>query len=54
MSTNEREIEVLKYKILELDEKIENMRKNNIDEKKIINLEIKRNQYEDKLGEIVV
>lgn len=54
MSTNEREIEVLKYKILELDAKIENMRKNNIDEKKIINLEIKRNQYEDKLGEIVV
>lgn len=54
MGTNEREIEILKYKISELDEKIENMRKNNINDKKILNLEIKRNQYEDKLGEIVV
>lgn len=54
MGTNEREIEILKYKISELDEKIENMRKNNINDKKILNLEIKRNQFEDKLGEIVV
>ena len=54
MGTNEREIEILKYKISELDEKIENMRKYNINDKKILNLEIKRNQFEDKLGEIVV
>ena len=48
----ERDIEVLKHKIAELEEKIENFNKYNISDKKINNLEILKLKYEDQLAEL--
>lgn len=54
MMNKEREIEILQYKISEIEEKISILQKNNVSDKKIFNLELKRLQYEDKLSEIEV
>ena len=51
--SKERDIEILEYKIAELDDKIANFIRYNIDEKKKEALELKKLQYEDQLAEIV-
>ncbi|MDA3779488.1 MAG: hypothetical protein PF487_04580 [Bacteroidales bacterium] len=48
----EREIEILKYRINELEIKIANFKKYNIDEKKTLVLEMKKLRYEDQLAEL--
>jgi len=50
--SKERDIQVLEYKIAELDEKIANFIKFNISDKKRENLEILKLKYEDELTEI--
>lgn len=51
--SKERNIQTLKHKIGELEEKIENSKKLKIDNKKIENLEIMKLKYEDELIELI-
>lgn len=48
----QREIEVLEFKISELETKIENFEKFNISERKIDNLQFLKLRYEDQLTEL--
>jgi hypothetical protein len=50
--SKERDIQVLEYKIAELETKIANFVRFNISEKKKENLEILKLKYEDELAEI--
>jgi len=50
--SKERDIEILNYRIAELDKKIKNFEKNNISPKKTENLKILKLKYEDDLAEI--
>jgi len=50
--SKERDIEILKHKIAELEEKIANFKEYGISEKKIQNLEILKLKYEDELSEL--
>jgi hypothetical protein len=50
--SKERDIEILEHKIAELEIKIANFEKYNIDEKKKQNLEILKLKYEDQLAEL--
>jgi hypothetical protein len=50
--SKDREIEILQHKIADLDIKIVNVKKHNISNKKIENLEILKLKYEDRLLEI--
>lgn len=50
--SKDRDIQILRYKIDELDKKIRNQRKHGICENKIKALEFKRLQYVDKLAEL--
>ena len=51
--SKERDIQILKHKIADLEEKIANFRKFNISDKKIENLEIMKLKYEDELAELI-
>lgn len=50
--SKERNIEILKHKINEINEKIEVFKKNGISEKKIKDLTIMKLKYEDDLAEL--
>ena len=50
--SKERNVQVLEHKIAELEEKILNFEKYNIDAKKKQNLELLRLKYEDQLAEL--
>ena len=50
--SKQRDIEILEYKITELEEKIIIYQENNISQKKIERLELKKLRYEDQLTEI--
>ena len=50
--SKERDIQILEYKIADLEIKIANFVKYNISEKKREALELKKLQYEDQLAEL--
>lgn len=50
--SKERDIEILEYKIAELEIKITNFEKYNISVKKKQDLELKKLKYEDQLAEL--
>lgn len=50
--SKERDIEILEYKIAEIDKKLAEFDEHNISDKKKQNLEILKLKYEDQLAEI--
>jgi len=50
--SKERDIQILEYKIADLETKIANFEKFNIGDKKIENLKILKLKYEDELAEL--
>lgn len=50
--SKERDIQILENKITELEKKIINFEKYKIDDKKRIDLEMKKLRYEDQLAEL--
>jgi hypothetical protein len=53
MEKTERDVEILKYKLSEIDEKLVAFKKHNISEAKIKKLEIKKEYYLNQLSTIL-